>query len=152
MFTENLIFLDQPLKDSTAVLQFSFNKLRELAYVKEGYLKSILAREAEFPTGLMTHVGIHIAMPHTEADLAEKEAIVFIRCQDEVVFQHMIDPDEEVKTRLIFNIVVKDPKNQVIFLTKLMKLFQSEELLKQLLVENDKTTIVTLLSNFIQEQ
>lgn len=152
MFIEDLVFLDEPLETSTEVLTFSFEKLRALGYVKEAYLESILNREAEFPTGLMTRVGIHIAMPHTEAHLAEKETIVFIRSKEEVIFQHMIDPSEEVRTRLIFNIVVKDPTHQVIFLTKLMKLFQNKELLSQLLVERRKNTIVNLLSNFIQEQ
>lgn len=149
MFTEELIFLDEPLTTNTEVLTYSFEQLSKLGYVKEDYLSSILSREEEFPTGLMTHVGIHIAMPHTEAHLAEKEAIVFIRTKEPVFFQHMVDPDEEVETRLIFNIVIKDPKNQVIFLTKLMKLFQTEELLKQLLVETEKSTIVNLLTNYI---
>lgn len=152
MFTEDLIFLDESLATSTEVLTFSFNQLRRLGYVQEGYLASILKREKEFATGLMTHTGIHIAMPHTETKYAEKEGVVFIRLKNEVTFQHMVDPDEEVKTRLIFNIVVKNPKNQVIFLTKLMKLFQSEELLNYLLTATDKTDIVKTLQQFINKQ
>lgn len=152
MFTEDLVFLDEELRTSTEVLTFSFNQLRRLGYVKEDYLASILKREKEFATGLMTHAGIHIAMPHTEIKYAEKEGVVFIRLKNEVIFQHMVDPEEEVATRLIFNIVVKNPKNQVIFLTKLMKLFQNEELLNYLLTETDKTNIVKTLQQFVQKQ
>lgn len=152
MFTEELVFLDEELFTSEEVIAFSYRHLKELDYVKEEYLGSILAREKEFPTGLMTHVGIHIAMPHTEAEFAKKEAIVFIRTKDEVGFQHMVDPEEEVNTRLIFNIVVKEPDHQVIFLTKLMKLFQNKELLERLLIETSPHIIVTLLKSFIKEQ
>lgn len=152
MFKEEIVFLDEELPNSTAVLTFSFQQLRKLGYVKEGYLDSILAREEEFPTGLLTHTGIHIAMPHTEAVLAEKEGIVFIRTKSPVIFQHMVDPDESVSTRLIFNIVIKEPKHQVLFLTKLMKMFQSEELLRFLLEETDKKKIVSKLQAFIEQQ
>ncbi|MGV3311255.1 PTS sugar transporter subunit IIA [Streptococcus suis] len=151
MFTEELVFLDEDLRTSTEVLTFSYQKLLQKGYVKVSYLDSILTREDSFPTGLMTHTGIHIAMPHTDAEHAEKEGIVFIRLQAPVVFQHMVDPDEEVETRLIFNIVVKDPSHQVIFLTKLMKMFQSEELLTFLTNEQDKSKIVEALQKFIDE-
>lgn len=151
MFTEDLVFLDQDLKTSTEVLNYSFEQLRHLGYVETGYLDSILKREGQFPTGLMTHVGINIAMPHTEAEFAKKEGIVFIRTKNAITFNHMVNPDEEVATRLIFNIVVKNPKNQVIFLTKLMKMFQSESLLSYLLKATDKTEIVKKLQSFIEE-
>ncbi|MGT2958983.1 hypothetical protein A9Q68_09085 [Streptococcus bovimastitidis] len=149
MFKEELIFLDHNFDSSDEVIKYSFKQLRRLDYVKEEYLDSILARESEFPTGLMTHVGINIAIPHTDSDLAIKEAIVFIRNKKDVVFQHMIDPEEEVPTKLIFNIVVKDPKNQVSFLTKLMKMFQNEILLEFLLTETDKEKIIQTLKNFL---
>lgn len=149
MFTEELVFLDENLKTSQDVLTFSFEQLKHLGYVKDDYLDSILKREEEFPTGLKTHTGIHIAMPHTEAEYANKEAIVFTRLKDPVIFQHMVDPDEKVETQLIFNIVVKDPSNQVVFLTKLMKMFQSKELLTFLMEEEDKEIIVNKLEEFI---
>lgn len=149
MFSEDLVFLDQDLATSKDVLSFSFEQLRNMNYVKEEYFSSILAREAEFPTGLKTHVGIHIAMPHTEAEYAKKEGIVFIRTSQPVIFQHMVDPDEAVETRLIFNIVVKDPANQVAFLTKLMRLFQNEELLNFLNESEDKKVIVQTIQEFI---
>lgn len=151
MFKEELIFLDHNFDSSEEVLEYSFKQLRRLEYVKEGYLDSILTRENEFPTGLMTHVGINIAMPHTDSDLALREAIVFVRNKKDVIFRHMIDPEEEVPTQLIFNIVVKDPKNQVTFLTKLMKMFQDEMLLEFLLSETNKENIIHTLNNFLKE-
>lgn len=151
MFDEELIFLDHDFDNEEEVLTYSYKQLRRLEYVKEEYLESILEREKEFPTGLKTHVGINIAMPHTEADMALKEAIVFIRNKKDILFQHMIDPNEEVSTRLVFNIVVKDPKNQVTFLTKLMKMFQDEILMNYLLVETDKEKILEKLKNFLEK-
>ncbi len=146
MFNEDLVFLDQDIQNSEDLLRFSFKHLKEMGYVKDGYLQSIMDREKEFPTGLKTHVGIDVAIPHTEVDFAEQEAVVFIRTKEKIKFNHMVDPDEEVSTNLIFNIVVKNPKEQVVFLTKLMKIFQNKELMEFLLKENNKKAIVERLT------
>lgn len=152
MFTEELIFLDLDARNSREVLEYSFTQLQKLNYVSDSYLESILNREKEFPTGLVTKVGINIAMPHTETHFAKQEGIVFIRTKDEVEFQHMVDPEETVETRLIFNIVVKHPNHQVVFLTKLMELFQNRSLLTRLLEEENSSSIVELLNAFVNKK
>ena len=146
MFDENLVFLDIEAHTYEEVLKFSYDHLQKMNFVENEYLNSILQREKVFPTGLKTHVGIDVAIPHTEAEFARKEVVVFIRTKQYVRFNHMVDPDEEVFTRLIFNIVVKNPKKQVVFLTKFMKVFQNKELLTFLSTEIDKKKIIDALS------
>ena len=125
------------------------SELLEKNIVKDSYLNAIKQRESEFPTGLATKVGINVAIPHTDTEHANEDLVVFSRVGKSLRFSLMEDPEESIETRLIFNIIVKNPSNQIKFLTKLMGLFQQEELLKYLLEEKNKKNITIKLNNFI---
>lgn len=77
LIEDNYIFLNEDYKSKQELLSFIAAKAEELNIcdTKEGLLEDLLAREAEFSTGL--HDGF--AIPHARSSHVKKVSVFFIR-------------------------------------------------------------------------
>ncbi len=101
--SEEQIFLDSPLKDKKAVLQFISEKALEQGVTnsKEQVLTDFLARETEYSTAVQEG----IAIPHAKSSAVKQSKLYIVR------LQQAIDWDSpEFKVQVIFAILV--PKEE----------------------------------------
>ena len=77
MIEDNYIFLNEDYKSKLELLSFIASKAEELNIcdTKEGLLEDLLAREAEFSTGLQDG----FAIPHARSSHVKKVSVFFIR-------------------------------------------------------------------------
>ena len=63
MFVPSLIQLAVDVKNKEEAFLIAAKRLEKMGYVNENYLNGLIAREREFPTGLITKY-LNIALPH----------------------------------------------------------------------------------------
>lgn len=106
------------------------SKLFEQGYVNKEFGENCIKREMVYPTGLETD--FPVAIPHTESEYVNETAISVLRLKKPVVFQNMEDPEKKVAVHYIFNLAIKEKKNQVVFLSKIIQLVQNSKKLEEM--------------------
>lgn len=113
------------------VLQHIHEKLSANGIVKATYLEALREREALYPTGILLD-GYSVAIPHCDADHANSPSIYIIRLPQPVLV-NQADGDDQLPVRLVINLVVTDPVNQLQLLKALFNNLQSEAFYHNLL-------------------
>lgn len=146
---EDLIFLDFEAKDKLDLIEKMATYAKEKGYVKETFLEAILKREEVYPTGLRGE-NLTIAIPHTDAVHVNEPGIFFTRVKDTVKFKEMGLGVNDVDVKLVFMLLIKEPKAQVSMLSNLMGLFAKEEEVNILTNSNDKDEIFETLVRIVK--
>lgn len=98
--------------------------LEEKALVKPGFLKNLLQRERDYPTGLdLTVVDPalpNIAIPHTECEFVNVTRIVPVRLAEPVEWHDMLDPSRTLDVSFLFMILNADMEAQTGLLAAIM--------------------------------
>ena len=91
LIEDNYIFLNEDYKSKQELLSFIAAKAEELNIcdTKEGLLKDLLAREAEFSTGLQDG----FAIPHARRSHVKKVSVFFIRNKAVLDWETLDDSD-----------------------------------------------------------
>ena len=130
-FKKDLIFLDFESDNQINFFGKIYKILEERGDVKFSFLTSIIEREKEFPTGL--DLGKYkIAIPHTNPEHINKEAVIFVRNKNKVIFRDMGMDLNDLETDFIFVLLVKKNGEQIEVLENLMNLLSEEVLLDKL--------------------
>jgi PTS system galactitol-specific IIA component len=124
LISENLILLDMPESEYREALNSLAQPLLEAGFVKEGYLKALLEREEQYPTGLKLDGELNVSIPHADAEWAIKPVIAVGVARDTVRFRSMEEPDKTVDVKLIFVLAMPWPERQVALLRDLMTVVQ----------------------------
>lgn len=130
-FSEQLIFLNETFDSNTQVLNFAVDALIKRGIVSEAYRHELLSREQQNPTGLALE-NYNIAIPHTDSSYIEKSQNVFISLKNPVNFQSMTDSKEKLEVKLVFLLVVENPKLQIQQLLSMSKIFNDSEKIESL--------------------
>lgn len=134
------------LNNYDEVLQHIHEKLSAEGIVKETYLQALREREAEYPTGILLD-GYSVAIPHCDSKHANTPSIYIIRLP-EAVQVNQADGDEKLWVRLVINLVVTDPANQLQLLKALFNHLQMADFYHNLLelpAEEAKALFVTTI-------
>lgn len=143
-FKRDLIFLDFESDNQINFFGKIYKILEERGDVKFSFLNSIIEREKEFPTGL--DLGKYkIAIPHTNPEHINTEAIVFVRNKNKIVFRDMGMDLNDLETDFIFVLLVKKNGEQIEVLENLMNLLSEEKLLDELKNSETEEDIYNLL-------
>lgn len=134
---------------SAEVIKILGDKLHELGYVNEGYVPAVIQREVSYPTGLMLGGKYNVAMPHTDTIYVHNAGIAFASLEKPVIFKNMGDPASDVETNMVFLLAVKDPKDQVELLQKLIEIFQNEELISSIYEIKEAAKIEQILNKHL---
>lgn len=91
LIEDNYIFLNEDYKSKQELLSFIAAKAEELNIcdTKEGLLEDLLAREAEFSTGLQDG----FAIPHARSSHVKKVSVFFIRNKSVLDWETLDDSD-----------------------------------------------------------
>ena len=120
-------------------------------YVKDTYIDAVLTREKSFPTGLRT-LDVHVAIPHCDVGHCNNPGIAVGVLASPVEFIEMATLDQFVDTKIIFLLAITEPEQQVIWLSRLVNLFQTPGFLVSLSeVKNNETGYQILIDAFRKE-
>lgn len=147
---EELINFDVEVKNAEEAILYNSNLLYEKGFVDEGYAQKVIDREKEFPTGLIS-TGRGIAIPHTNTVLVKKPALCILIPNNLLKFKMMGTTDEWIEVSIVIQILIKDSKEQMSMLKKLMTLMKKPELLDQIYYCKDKSSIAEML-RFVEEE
>jgi PTS system galactitol-specific IIA component len=140
-----LILTGIDVEDAAAVISLLGGKLAELGLVKASYVDSVLAREAEMPTGLPLGE-INVAVPHTDPEHVEAPAVAVAILVRPVDFGNMEDPDEKLLVSVVFLLAVKEKGQQIDMLKAIAGLIQNGNLLQEIARAADKDEVLALLA------
>ncbi|WP_159566100.1 PTS sugar transporter subunit IIA [Budvicia diplopodorum] len=127
----SLIKLNAAYKDQDDFFTHSHQDLYFQQYVEASYLKKIIAREKEYPTGLAT-AGLNIAIPHTDPQYVKKPFVAITHLAKPLSFSVMGTTDEKIDVDWIFSLGVTEAENQIDLLQKLMSVFAQRQRVKTL--------------------
>lgn len=122
LINEDLIMLDLPASSKEEAVQLLSEKAKEVGRVNDaaGYMEAVLAREAQYSTG----VGFGVAIPHGKTDAVSEPFLMFATV--EALDWKSLDGNP---VDLIFAIGVPEENSLTIHLTILSKL--SRQLMKE---------------------
>lgn len=136
-FDENLVVIDLEATDNKDALTKLATVLKEKDVVKDSFTTAILKRETVYPTGLMCEE-LAVAIPHTDAEHVNKQAIAVAILKEPVQFVQMGTENDLVDVKIMFMMAIKEPHKQMDFLQALMFAFMSKD--KLTMLSNCKTT------------
>lgn len=141
---ESLIFLDTEETCKKEILERMGGALIREGYAKDTYIRALLQREKDFPTGLDIQ-GIGVAIPHTEPCHVKKEGMALAVLKNPVTFRHMEDEKLKVDVRLIFMLAVLNPKTHLKHLQCVLNMIQDAKVLGQLLTAKGPEDIIRII-------
>ena len=120
-------------------------------YVKDTYIDAVLTREESFPTGLRT-LDVHVAIPHCDVGHCVNPGIAVGVLASPVEFTEMATLDQFVDAKIIFLLAITEPEQQVIWLSRLVNLFQTPGFLDSFSkAKNSETGYQMLMDAFRKE-
>ena len=130
-------------KDNTDAIEKVGAILRDAGYVNDAYIKAVLEREENFPTGLPL-MGSAIAIPHaTPEGNVLKNGVAVAKLTKPVTFHSMEDPAETVEAKLVFLLALKDSGQHLEILRQIFTGFQNPEVIQAL---NNATSAEEILA------
>lgn len=143
-FNQDLVALGVQAEQKETVIKILSDKLFAQGFVKDTFYQNVLDREAVFPTGLPTI--IPMAICHTESEHVYSSAIAVGTVASPVTFQEMGTPERTVMAEIVFVIALKNPKDQVPWLQKMMTVFKDEVILTTIRDADDPDELVRFLN------
>lgn len=147
-FDEKIIELGVSAQSNTEVIRKLANVLKQEGIVKKNYLKHVLEREDNFPTGLQLEYGIGVAIPHTDSKYVSTSQIALATLKKPVLFKSMVNKSANVKVNLVFMIAMSEPHEQAGLLSNLMTFCQNKEAVSELLTTTDVEKAYEILTKY----
>ena len=129
-FDERLCFLKGEAEAGSreALLRQMAGRLAQYGYVKDGFLESILRREEEYPTGLCLHqASYHIAIPHSDPEFVNTDAVAAAILEEPVAFRRMDDCEQEVAVSLVIMLAIRDAGDHMQMLAGAVRALQDAD-------------------------
>ncbi len=138
IISSNLIFKEIEVSNNEDALKFLGQRLFDKQYVKESYIEAVIAREKKYATGLPTEI-YGVAIPHTDIVHVNEPGIAIGILNKPVKFIMMGTEDTEIDVKVVFMLAVKEPKEQLQLLEKLMTVFQDKSMLNNIVNLNEES-------------
>lgn len=154
-FDERLCFLKGTLKadNKEQLLKQMAERMYEYGYVKEGFLKSILDREEEYPTGLrLYNTDYHIAIPHSDPEYVKADAAAAAILEKPVTFHRMDDKEQCVEVSLVILLAIQDASEHMRMLSGIVRTLQNPEAASSLMEMRSKADLAEFLKNIVEEE
>ena len=107
--------------------------LYDCGYVRESFVEAALDRERELPTGLPLDGQYNAAIPHTDVQHVIKPALALATLSEPVIFQNMVQPEQDVPVQLVILMALDQPKSQVEMLQEIASVLQNPETIGKLM-------------------
>lgn len=135
--------------DADSALRLLAEAAVEQGYAEPSFVAAVLAREAEFPTGLP--LPVPTAIPHTDAVHVRRRALAALVPREPLVFAEMGGSERTVDVRFVLMLLVDDPGHQVALLGRVLKVLQTSELEARLLRDvHEPTELATRFAALLE--
>jgi len=141
---ENILLLENP-KDAREVVKKLSELLEVKGDVKPSFFEAVWERERNMPTGLELEGDIHAAIPHADIEHVNNPSVALAILGNPVNFKCMVDPEKELKVRLVFLLAMSEPKKQVEMLQQVATILQDSQLVKRLSVSSSAKEVMELI-------
>lgn len=148
---KNLVLAKLKATDYKDAITQLANLLQKQGYVNKDFAQAVLDREEIYPTGLPSGK-VNVAIPHTDIKYVNSPAIAFASLEKPIKFKNMADKSQEIDVNFIAMLAMKEPHSQVSLLQNLMKLFQKQNLLKELTSITSSSQLFEQLSNYFEKE
>lgn len=137
------VLLGVEAASSEEVLKLASEHLLAEGKVKPEYEEHILAREAEYPTGLDLG-GTNVAIPHTDWQYANTTQLLVVTLAHPVTWHNMEDSDETLQVSAAVLSVFDKAEHQLEALQQIMGVLQHQDQVKKLVGAKDPQEVVAL--------
>ena len=141
LFKKNLVLNHVDVSSQKDLFELAASKLLMEGFVKPTYLQGLEEREAKFPTGLKTKT-VDVAIPHCDPHYVSEDGVLVVRPIKPVVFKEMVNPTNDVQSRVFFFICSTGGKEQLSSLRQMMSLFKDGAFLTSLYEAEDMTPLL----------
>ncbi len=141
---EKLILTEMEARDNYDVIKKLGNILLKKGYVKDTFTDAVIAREKEYPTGIQG-VGCNIAIPHTDNSHVLNPGIAIGILKENVSFNKMDDPSEELNIKIVFLLAIKTPVFHLEALRGIMNMVQDSEMMEMICACKNSKEIINIL-------
>lgn len=131
LFTPKLVQFRKRAQDAESLLRDMAAQLLRAQVVTESFADAVVAREADFPTGLPTQP-VAVAIPHCAPGHVLKPRISVRRLEEPVTFREMGSATRQVEVRLVCMLCLMDGRSQLSTLQRLMTAFATPATLERL--------------------
>lgn len=138
---EEHVLIHPTVTDRTTLLELMSSKLEKTGITYPGFIKAVLAREEQFPTGLPTE-NVRFAIPHADAKFVRNNALALAVLSEPIGFQRMDNPEQEIKVEVVVMMAIKDSEAQLKMLQKLIALFGDNQFWAELLTLTEPQEVV----------
>lgn len=143
---EELVLLNVEGDTRDEVLRTIAGRLLEKGIVKDTFEAALLAREAEYPTGLA--IGeLNLAIPHTYPEHVNEIAVTIAVLKNPVVFLDMGDQVSAVPVSIVVCLTLKKMDDNIKMLPGLMEFFADDEHLRAILACTKPAQVMELLAS-----
>ena len=150
LFYEDTVYVSDK-QTQADVFEEVYADLLKKQLVTEDFLKNLLEREKNYPTGLdlspVSSALPNIAIPHTESNFVKASRIVPIKLKHPLSFHNMISPDTSIDVSFLFMILNEDGESQAGLLANIMDFINGvdNEALNRFFHMEDSTDIYQFL-------
>ncbi|RSL33945.1 PTS sugar transporter subunit IIA [Salibacterium salarium] len=146
LINKELILMNGEFSSQKELFNEISDVLLDKNFVRRSFKKALFQREQEFPTGLETE-RLNIAIPHTDAIHVKEPFLYVIKLQKALPFIQMGTTNEWIDVDSIFVLGIKDPANQIGFLSLIMNKLQEETFTHEFNSLSSKEEMVTFLNH-----
>lgn len=127
LFDAKIVLFSQHAADKEEALKLLADEFVKTGVAKDTFYQGLITREADFPTGLSLN-NMCVAIPHTDPEHVNRTQIGFMTLAEPVEFVEMGTEDKIIPVKMMFMLALKEAHQQLEMLTKLMDVFQNDEL------------------------
>jgi PTS system galactitol-specific IIA component len=113
--------------------------------VRPTFIIGALEREKTLPTGLPLGGTINAAIPHTDIHHVIHAAVALATLNKPVIFQNMVNSEEEVPVRIVFLLALKEAHAQIEMLQEIAGILQNESVINDLMKANSNKEVLAIL-------
>ncbi|MDV6278618.1 PTS sugar transporter subunit IIA [Rhodococcus erythropolis] len=143
----DLVFINPEATDRTTLLTQLATRAHTLDYVHDTYSDALLAREAQFPTGVPS--ATPAAIPHADSSLVKKPGLGVALLPEPLTFEKMGAPGEHVDVHLVLLLLVTEPDDQAAVLASVVGMLQRETLIEELRSRRDAHAVAQTMQMFL---
>ncbi|MCJ7771639.1 MAG: PTS sugar transporter subunit IIA [Desulfobacterales bacterium] len=147
-FKKELIVIDLDVDNSEEAIKYLGDILNKGGYVKESFVKAVIAREKEFATGIPTEP-LGIAIPHTDGIHVIKMAVAVGVLRKPIKFGIM-GGYGEIDIDLVFLMALMDCESQISMLQSFCEFFQRSREIEKIRNAIDKDIILEILNSELE--
>ena len=144
LFDAKIALFHQHADSKEEALKLLADRFIETGVSKETFYDGLINREKEFPTGLSLN-NMCVAIPHTDIEHVNRTQIGFMSLDAPVEFIEMGTDDKVIPVTMMFMLALKEAHQQLEMLTRLMDVFQNDELMERFAQVDDYDTFYDLI-------